>query len=90
VAQSIESSNKVSEVQVLFLFEYLKRVLTGKKFSTNEEVITETEAYFETMLKSCYKNGIEKLYMIALIVASPSNASILNNKIEFYQKKCVI
>jgi hypothetical protein len=31
-------------------------MLAGKKFSTNEEVITETEAYFEAMSKSYYKN----------------------------------
>jgi [histone H3]-lysine36 N-dimethyltransferase SETMAR len=46
----------------LFLFADLKRMLAGKKFSTNQEVITATEAYFEAMLKSYYKNGIEKLY----------------------------
>jgi hypothetical protein len=45
-----------------FLFADLKRMLDGKKFSTNEEVITETEAYFEAMSKSYYKNGIEKKY----------------------------
>jgi hypothetical protein len=33
----------------LFLFPDLKRMLAGKKISTNEEVITETEAYFETI-----------------------------------------
>jgi hypothetical protein len=37
-------------------------MIVGKKFSTNEEVIAETEAYFEVMSKSYYKNGIEKLY----------------------------
>jgi [histone H3]-lysine36 N-dimethyltransferase SETMAR len=42
----------------LFLFADLKKMLAGKKFSTNEEVITENEA----MWKSYYKNGIEKLY----------------------------
>jgi hypothetical protein len=46
----------------LFLFADLKWMLAGKKFSTNQEVITETEAYFEAMSKSYYKNGIEKLY----------------------------
>jgi hypothetical protein len=37
-------------------------MLAGKKFSTNEEVIVKTEAYFEAISKSYYKNGIEKLY----------------------------
>jgi hypothetical protein len=45
-----------------FLFADLKRMLAGKKFSTNQEEITKTEAFFEAMLKSYYKNGIEKLY----------------------------
>lgn len=45
-----------------FLFANLKRMLAGKKFSTDEEVIAETEAYFEAKEKSYYKNGIEKLY----------------------------
>jgi [histone H3]-lysine36 N-dimethyltransferase SETMAR len=44
-----------------FLFTDLKRMLTGKKISTNEEVIVETESYFETTSKSYYKNGIDKL-----------------------------
>jgi len=35
-------------------------MLTGMKFSANEEVIAETEAYFEAKDKSYYKNGIEK------------------------------
>ena len=45
-----------------FLFADLKRMLTGKKFSSDEEVIAETEAYFEDKEKLDYKNGIGKLY----------------------------
>jgi [histone H3]-lysine36 N-dimethyltransferase SETMAR len=45
-----------------FLFADLKRMLAGKELSTNEEVIVETEAYFEAISKSYYKNGIEILY----------------------------
>ncbi|GFW18407.1 mariner Mos1 transposase [Trichonephila clavipes] len=45
-----------------FLFSYLKRMLAGQKFCANEEVIAETEAYFEAKDKSYYKNDIEKLY----------------------------
>jgi hypothetical protein len=37
-------------------------MLAGKKFSSNEEVIVETEAYFEAISKSYHKNGMEKLY----------------------------
>lgn len=44
-----------------FLFADLKRMLAGKKFTTNEEVIAETEAYFEAKDKSYFKGGIEKL-----------------------------
>lgn len=44
-----------------FLFSGLKRMLAGKKFKTDEEVISETEAYFEGKDRSYYKNGIEKL-----------------------------
>uniref|UniRef100_A0A6M2DT53 Putative histone-lysine n-methyltransferase setmar-like protein n=1 Tax=Xenopsylla cheopis TaxID=163159 RepID=A0A6M2DT53_XENCH len=44
-----------------FLFAHLKRMLAGKKFRTDEEVIAETEAYFEAKPKSYYKTGIEKL-----------------------------
>jgi [histone H3]-lysine36 N-dimethyltransferase SETMAR len=32
-----------------FLLADLKRMLAGKKFSTNEKVIVETEAYFEAI-----------------------------------------
>ena len=45
-----------------FLLSDLKRMLAGKKFSADEEVIEETEAHFEAKDKSYYKNGIEKLY----------------------------
>ncbi|KAF7271262.1 hypothetical protein GWI33_015845 [Rhynchophorus ferrugineus] len=44
-----------------FLIRHLKRMLAGKKFSSNEGVIAETEAYFEANDKSYYNNGIEKL-----------------------------
>ena len=44
-----------------WLFADLKRMLQGKKFGSNEEVISETEAYFEAKNKSFYKKGIELL-----------------------------
>ena len=34
---------------------------TRKKFKSNDEVIAETEAYFDKKEKSYYKSGIEKL-----------------------------
>ena len=42
-----------------YLFTDLKRMLQGKRFGSNEEVIAETEAYFEAKDKSFYKKGIE-------------------------------
>ena len=44
-----------------FQFIDLKRMLQGKIFGCNEEVIAETEAYFEAKNKSFYKKGIEML-----------------------------
>ena len=42
-------------------FADLKKMFQGKRFSSNEEVIVETEAYFESEDKSFYKKGIKKL-----------------------------
>ena len=39
----------------------LKECSRGKRFGSNEEVISETEAYFEAKNKSFYKKGIELL-----------------------------
>ena len=36
-------------------------MLQVKRFSSNEEVISETEAYFEAEEKSFYKKGIKLL-----------------------------
>ena len=44
-----------------WLFADLKKMLQGKRFGSNEEVIAETEAYFESKDESFYKKGIEKL-----------------------------
>ena len=44
-----------------WLFADLKRMLQGKRFGSNEEVILETEAYFEAKDKLFYKKGIELL-----------------------------
>ena len=38
-----------------------EKMLACQKFRTNEEVIAETEAYFEAKHKSFYKSGIEIL-----------------------------
>ena len=44
-----------------YLFADLKKMLQGKKFYSNEEIITETNAYFVAKDKSFYKRGIEML-----------------------------
>ena len=44
-----------------WVFVDLKRMLQGKRFGSNEEVILETEAYFEAKDKSSYKKGTELL-----------------------------
>ena len=44
-----------------WLFADLKKLLQGKRFGSNEEVIAETKAYFESKDESFYKNGIKKL-----------------------------
>ena len=44
-----------------WLFADLKRMLQGKRFGSNEEVILETEAYFEAKEELFNKKGIELL-----------------------------
>ena len=44
-----------------WLFANSKRMLQGKKFDSNEEVISENEAYFVVQNKSFDKKGIELL-----------------------------
>ena len=38
-----------------WLFSDLKKMLQGKRFGSNEEVVAETEAYFESKDESFYK-----------------------------------
>ena len=44
-----------------WLFADVKRMLQGKRFGSNEKMISETEAYFEAKDKSFYKKGIKLL-----------------------------
>ncbi|XP_011066981.1 PREDICTED: histone-lysine N-methyltransferase SETMAR-like [Acromyrmex echinatior] len=44
-----------------YLFPKFKRWFRGKRFTSNEEVIAETEAYFEGLDVSYYRKGIEML-----------------------------
>ena len=51
-----------------WLFADLKRILQGKRFGSNEEVISETEAYFEAkdkVLQKTYqivREALESVY----------------------------
>ena len=44
-----------------FLFLNMKTRLTGKKFTSNEQIITETEDYFAEFDKLYFLQGIIKL-----------------------------
>ena len=44
-----------------FLFPNLKKWLGGKRFESNEDVITQTNAYFEELPPSYFKDGLKKL-----------------------------
>ena len=44
-----------------YLFANVKKMLQGKRFSSDDEVIAATEAYFEAKDKSFYKKSIESL-----------------------------
>jgi len=59
----------------------------GKRFTLNEKIIAETEAYFEGLDVSYYKKDIEML-KIAISSVSPSKATMLScmNKYNFAQK----
>jgi hypothetical protein len=55
VKKSIKTTAKLYELDyelLPHLFADLKKMLFGMKFSTNEEVIAETEAHFEAKEKS--------------------------------------
>jgi len=44
-----------------FLFSSLKKWFKGKRFTTREQLIAETQAYFEGLDKSYYSDGLIKL-----------------------------
>ena len=44
-----------------WIFANLKKILQGKRFGSNEEVIAETEAYFESKGESFYKKRHRKV-----------------------------
>ena len=44
-----------------WLFADPEKMLLGKRFGSNEEVIAETETYFESKNELFYQKGVEKL-----------------------------
>ena len=44
-----------------FLFPNLKKWLAGKRFYANDEIISQTNTYFEQLEKSYFLEGIQKL-----------------------------
>ena len=44
-----------------FLFPNLKKWLGGKRFYSNDEIISQTNTYFEELEKSYFLEGIPKL-----------------------------
>ena len=63
----------------------LRRILQGKRFGSNEEVISETEAYFVANDKSFYKKGIE-LFKKRWNQWMTLEETILMNELEFCLK----
>ena len=60
-------------------------MLAGKIFGCNEELVAETEAYFEAKPKEYYQNGIKKLEGRGLI-SQPVNLTIAYFKQKKYKK----
>ena len=61
LALKIMKKYEITLLPTQYLFPAVKRMLQGKRFGSNKEVIAETEAYFEAKDKSFYKKGIEML-----------------------------
>ena len=60
-------------------------MLQRKRFGSNEKVIAETEAYFESKDESFYKKGIEKLRSVRMNLLHLKE-TMLMNKVEFLEK----
>ena len=76
-----------------YQFVDLKRMLQGKRFGSNEEVIAETEAYFEAKYKSFYKKGIEMLkkrWNECITLDMLTILTMLINEVEFFLKGVVL
>ena len=63
-----------------FLFPNLKKWFGGKRFTTREQLIVETEAYFEGLDKSYYSDDLKKRWRIVGSSVSSWKETILRNK----------
>ncbi|GFS58415.1 histone-lysine N-methyltransferase SETMAR [Trichonephila clavipes] len=70
-------------------FAHLKRMLQGKRLGSNEEVIAEVEAYFESKDKSFNEKDIKKLEE-RWVECIHLKMSILKNKVQFCLKVVVL
>ena len=70
-----------------FLFANLKKWLGGNRFYSNDEIISETNTYFEDLEKSYFLEGIQKLEKSWTNCIELKGAYI--EKITFYQKTFV-
>ena len=64
-------------------------MLQEKRFGSNKEVISETEAYFETKDKLFYKKASNCERSVGISV-SPLKETMLMNKVEFCLKVVVL
>ena len=69
-----------------WLFADLKRMLLGKRFGSNEEVISEIGADFEATDKSFYKKKGMELLGKRWNQCITLEETMLRNKVEFYRK----
>ena len=102
-AQTFVYGGKIAQVtlrtasaSILFIFPCLQnyKIFNGKRFGTNEEVIAETDEYLQTIYKSFFKKGVEKLEnRWNNCIAFMKETFMLMKKIEIYGKlisRCVI
>lgn len=67
----MRTTAKLHEFVFIFLFSEPERLLAGKKFSNNAEVISDTDANFKAKYKSCFF-VIRRTFQTACYKFSPS------------------
>lgn len=71
-----------------YLSANLKRMLQVKRFDSSEEVIAETEAYFEAKDKSFYKKSITMLESVGMNVSPLKEIMLMNEWSQIFLKSC--